>query len=107
MESQYKNIEKLNALNNLFGYLFATDERVRKIGIFKVRKILYKQMELLLQNSEDCVPGDLQNNSRGMAELGKELLKYELVEVVVFLLCGYFMGSLLEFIAQLCRFRIL
>lgn len=74
------------------------------MGIFKEQKILYKQMELLLQNSEDCVPGDLQNNSRGMAELSRELLKYELVELVVFIFCGYLMGNLLEFVARLCRF---
>lgn len=42
--------------------------------IFKVVKILREQIEMLAEDSKNCVPGELPQNSNAMAELDRALL---------------------------------
>lgn len=71
--------------------------------IFKVVKILCEQIEMLAEDSKNCVPGELPQNSHAMAELGRELLMDICFGFVVLCLGAYFVKNFTIFIIKLCR----
>lgn len=71
--------------------------------IFKVVKILREQIEMLAEDSKNCVPGELPQNSNAMAELDRALLTDICFGFVVFCLGTYFVKNFTIFIIKLCR----
>lgn len=67
-------------------------------------EILRKQMGLLVEDSENgTLPGELSRNSRALAELNAELLKYGWSILVIFGFSYYLIKNFTIFIVKLCR----
>lgn len=71
--------------------------------MFKVSKILYKQLELLAKDSDCCMPGELPKNSQAMVETSKELLMRSLTLCVLLCFIGYLGKSFAVSIVKFCR----
>ncbi len=66
------------------------------------KEILYQQQELLIEDSKNCMPGELAKNSQAMAKISKELFKHRCVTFVVLCFIGYLTK---DFAVKIIKFR--
>lgn len=67
------------------------------------RDILHQQMELLIEESKNCVPGELSKNSQAVAKISKELFKYSCASVILFGFLGYLVKNFTVLLIKFCR----
>lgn len=58
------------------------------------RELLRQQMELLIEESKNCVPGELSQNSQAVAKISKELFKYSCSSLILFCFLGYLVKNI-------------
>jgi len=67
------------------------------------RDLLHQQMELLIEESKNCVPGELSKNSQAVAKISKELFKYSCASVILFGFLGYLVKNFTVLLIKFCR----
>lgn len=67
------------------------------------RELLRQQMELLIEESKNCVPGELSQNSQAVAKISKELFKYSCSSLILFCFLGYLVKNISVLLVKFCR----
>lgn len=67
------------------------------------RELLRQQMELLIEESKNCVPGELSQNSQAVAKISKELFKYSCSSFILFCFLGYLVKNFAVLLIKFCR----
>ena len=57
---------------------------MRRVKRKSERDLLRQQMELLIEESKNSVPGELAKNSQAVAKISKELFKYSCSSFIFF-----------------------